>query len=548
VTAIHPNHYEGTKQMKRRIVMQDAQNTAIPNEYRSVPIGILVESATNPRKRFDEKNLEELAASMKAQGILAPLLVRELEERKYEVVAGARRLRAAKLAEFENLPVRIVKLTDAEAIEAQVTENLQREDIHPLEEALGFKSLLELGEPVYTVASVASRCAKTEAYIYGRIRLADLIPPVAEAFLKDQITIGHALLIAKLPASQQQEAFSAAFRGLWTSEGNSQVLIPVRELAAWIESNILLQLASAPFDKQDETLVPEAGSCVNCPKRTGFNKLLFPDVRKDSCTSPDCFRAKIDASVRKTLETKPQLIQISAAWNSREGAPLGRNKYVELEIKKGKANGASNKLPANQKPCETMTEAIVMDGGKRGQVVKVCADPTCRVHHPNTPSPQQVERERAEERKRIEKEKLAITTRHRILATILQRVSAPLKKADLQTVAHYLIGHLSYSQVPALAKRHKVEAKKDSTSAQEVLAKQVGTYDEAELCKLLLEISLLDSAYQRSTASGEDVLMDAAKRYRVDTEKLQKAVAEELATKREKTKGKPKPNSRKTAG
>ena len=164
--------------------------------------------------------------------------------------------------------------------------------------------------------------------------------------------------------------------------------------------------------------------------------------------------------MKKTLETKPQLIQISAAWNSREGAPLGRNQYVELEMKKPKANGATSKLPANQKPCDKMTEAIVMDGGKRGQVVKVCADPACRTHHPNTPSPQQVERERAEERKRIEKEKLAITTRHRVLATILQRVSAPLKKADLLAVAHYLIGHLSYSQVPALAKRHKVEAKK----------------------------------------------------------------------------------------
>jgi ParB family chromosome partitioning protein len=151
--------------------------------------------------------------------------------------------------------------------------------------------------------------------------------------------------------------------------------------------------------------------------------------------------------VRKTLETKPQLIQISAAWNSREGAPLGRNQYVELEIKKPKPNGASTKLSPVQKPCDKMTEAIVMDGGKRGQVVKVCADPACRIHHPNTPSPQQVERERAEERKRIEKEKLAITTRHRILATILQRVSAPLKKADLLAVAHYLIGHLSYSQV-----------------------------------------------------------------------------------------------------
>ena len=252
--------------------------------------------------------------------------------------------------------------------------------------------------------------------------------------------------------------------------------------------------------------------------------------------------------MKKTLETKPQLIQISAAWNSREGAPLGRNQYVELEIKKPKANGTTSKLSANQKPCEKMAEAIVMDGGKRGQVVKVCADPTCRTHHPNTPSPQQVERERAEERKQIEKEKLAITSRHRILAAILQRVSAPLKKADLLTVAHYLVGHLSYSQVPALAKRHKVEARKDSASAQKLLAKQVGTYDEAELCKLLLEISLLDSAYQRSTASRDDVLMDAAKRYRVDAEKLQKAVAEELAAKRDKkTKTKAKPKDQKTA-
>jgi hypothetical protein len=95
---------------------------------------------------------------------------------------------------------------------------------------------------------------------------------------------------------------------------------------------------------------------------------------------------------------------------------LGRNQYVELEIRKPKSNGASTKLPANQKPCEKMTEAIVMDGGNRGHVVKVCVDPACRVHHPDTPSPQQVERERAEERKRIEKEKLAITTRHRVLA------------------------------------------------------------------------------------------------------------------------------------
>jgi ParB family chromosome partitioning protein len=112
--------------------MPSTQNAVNNREYRSVPITALAESPTNPRKRFDAKSLEELAASFKTQGILAPLLVRELEESKYEVVAGARRLRAAKLAELEKLPVRVVKLTDAEAIEAQCVENLQREDIHPL--------------------------------------------------------------------------------------------------------------------------------------------------------------------------------------------------------------------------------------------------------------------------------------------------------------------------------------------------------------------------------------------------------------------------------
>ena len=138
-------------------------------------------------------------------------------------------MKAARLAELENVPVRVVTLTDA--IEARVVENLQREDIHPLEESLGFKSLLHLEEPTCTVASIAARAGKSEAYVQGRIQLADLIAPVAQAFLKDEIASGHALLIAKLPDSQRQEAFNAAFRGMWTTEGNQQVLIPVRELA-----------------------------------------------------------------------------------------------------------------------------------------------------------------------------------------------------------------------------------------------------------------------------------------------------------------------------
>jgi len=506
------------------------QKSTIQNnhEYRNLPIAQLQESPTNPRKRFNEETLKELAASFKTQGILQPLVVREREANQYEVVAGARRLRAAQLAELKAVPVRVVQLTDAAAIETQVVENLQREDIHPLEEAVGFRSLLDLNDPQYTVSSIAAKAGKSEAYVQGRIKLTELTPPIAEAFLADRITIGHALLIAKLPAAQQQEAFNAAFRQMWTSQGNTQVLIPVRELAAWIESNILLELAAAPFSKSDETLLPEAGSCANCPKRTGFNALLFSDVRKDSCTDPHCFRSKVDAHVAKAMEKKPELVQISSAWSSRDGSPLGRNRYVELELRK-----AAAKAIPTQKPCEKMSEAIVMDGGKRGQIVKVCADPSCRIHHGNRPSPRQLARERTAERKRIEREKLAITIRHRILATILERVASPLKKADLLAVAQYLIAHLSYNQTPQLAKRHKVEVDKNGSPEQQLL-KRVSTYDEAALGRLLLEISLLDSAYQRFGRSEEDALASAAKRYRVDTEKLAKAVAQEFAVKHKK--------------
>jgi ParB family chromosome partitioning protein len=90
--------------------MQTTQNAANHNEYRNIPVTALVASGSNPRKRFDETSLNELAASLKTQGFLAPLLVREAEENRYEVIAGARRLRAAKLAELASIPVRVVEL------------------------------------------------------------------------------------------------------------------------------------------------------------------------------------------------------------------------------------------------------------------------------------------------------------------------------------------------------------------------------------------------------------------------------------------------------
>lgn len=524
-----------------------------PSEYRNLPVARLQESPTNPRKRFNEESLNELAASFKSQGVLAPLVVRRVpsDAEQFEVVAGARRLRAARLAELATVPVRVVELTDAAAIETQVVENLQREDIHPLEEANGFRSLIEVEATKYTVAEIAAKCGKSEAYVVNRIKLTELIPPVAEAFLADRITIGHALLIAKLPPAHQQEAFNASFRQMWTSEGNTQVLIPVRELAAWIQSNILLELAAAPFNKNDAELVPQAGSCTDCPKRTGFNSLLFSEVRKDSCTDPQCFRAKVDAHVAKTVETKPKLVQISSAWTSqgREGAPLGRNQYVEIETVKANAK-RKVETPA-QKPCRSMAEAIYMDGGRRGQTVKVCADFHCKTHHAERQhlAPETVERQRAAERKRIQQQKLQITTRHRILAAILTKAASPLTKCDLQIVAMYALEKLDYNRATLVAKRHGLlKDGKSSDAIQQgrtALVKLVKEADETALSRLVMECSLLDSAYHEPS-SGDDRLLTAARKHRIDVDAVARAVRDEFVAKAKKAVAKAKkPSDRK---
>jgi len=121
----------------------------------------------------------------------------------------------------------------------------------------------------------------------------------------------------------------------------------------------------------------------------------------------------------------------------------------------------------------------------------------------------------------------------RILAAVLAKVAAPLKKADLLQIAQFAIARLPYSQAQTLAKRHKVEADKSNTSLESLLSKRIASYDETGLCRTLLELSLLDSAYQRGKGL-DDSLLETAKRYRIDTVKIEKAVSEQMTAKEKK--------------
>jgi ParB family chromosome partitioning protein len=176
--------------------------TTITNasEFREMPLALLTESPTNPRRSFDETFLNELAATIRTNGVLAPLLVRPKNERSFEIVFGAQRYRAAQIAEAATVPVRIKNMTDAEVLEAQLIENLQRRDVHPMEEAQGFKAVLDLEEPKYSIEQIAAKTGKSPTYIAQRLKLTELSAPVVEAFYADEIGVGHALLLAKLPA------------------------------------------------------------------------------------------------------------------------------------------------------------------------------------------------------------------------------------------------------------------------------------------------------------------------------------------------------------
>jgi len=510
---------------------------ATVNEYRNLPLAQLQESPTNPRRRFDEHSLNELAASFATQGVLQPLLVRAVNDDKYEVIAGARRLRAAKLAALKDVPVRIVALSDSDCAVAQIIENIQREGVHPMEEAIAFDALLRLESPRYDIAAVAQKAGKSPAFVAQRQRLVELIPSIAEAFLADQIGVGHALEIAKLPQPQQEKAFDAAFRTVWHGGKDTRVVLPLRDFTAWIEQNILLSLDKVPFDKNDATLVPEAGSCAECPKRTGFNALLFGDMgsHHDQCSDAGCFNSKLGQYVERQIAAKPKLVQIATAHGtSTNSAILPRNRYVALQL----TNPAKSKQPLSpyQKPCKHMAEAIVVDGGERGYTAKICAEPTCAVHFADrrTPDPTQLAKGREQRRKELEKRKLEITIRHRTLAEVLRKVSAPLDRADLVLIANAMLEKTEPLRREGLARRHKMVDGSISEvtypQVQKGLARLLRQLDESGLSKLIVEIVLLgcvESASQDET----DVLTATARRHRVDVAKLGASVVAEFATK-----------------
>jgi ParB/RepB/Spo0J family partition protein len=340
-----------------------------------IALGAIYPSPHNPRKRFDEAELNELAESIRAKGVLQPVLVRprkvsrpvkltakitgsEVWRDGFELIAGERRCRAARLAGLTEIPARVLEMDDKDAAEARIIENEQRADVTALEKADGYQHLIDAHG--HTTESIAQKVGKSVSTVRGLLRLRQLPEKARAALDAGDIPASTAQLIARVPTEFHRERVAAAVvQGIgWHNpetfndpkqaiktygNGRGDGALSYRETKELIERNCMVELKGARFDRKSLDLVPAAGSCEACPKRVGNLQKDDPEgyegVRADVCTDPQCFRAKTAAHQQRLREQaeasgKKVLAGAEAKGLFNYGGRLEYNApYVELEGK-----------------------------------------------------------------------------------------------------------------------------------------------------------------------------------------------------------------------
>ena len=190
--------------------------------YQTLPIYKVEPNPDQPRHDFDEEELEELADSIREHGIIQPLTVRELSSGYYQIIAGERRWRAARIAELSEVPVVIIEADDKKAMELALIENLQRQDLNPVEEALGYRNLME--DHGLTQEEAAKRVGKSRPAVANALRLLGLCPEVLEKVRTGALTAGHARAVLSLKTEKQQTAAAQKIIALGLSVRQAELL------------------------------------------------------------------------------------------------------------------------------------------------------------------------------------------------------------------------------------------------------------------------------------------------------------------------------------
>lgn len=510
-------------------------------QFQVLPIEKVFESPLNPRKHFNEKKMAELVESIRAKGILVPLLVRPINislngvvaETRFEIAAGHRRYRAGIAVGLKEIPLIIRDMNDADFLEVLIIENDQHEDLEPLEQARGYQTLLEQGK--YDIPAIALKISKSESYVYQRIKLLELIAGFQELLTNGKITAGHAILIARLQLDQQKELIKEG-SGLYAGWGPDRAVVSVRDLGKYIERQFHLDLNSASFKKSDPDLVPEAGPCTTCQKRTGFVPTLFPEIKKkDTCTDPRCFRAKVEAFTEIWIAEKSELtdqppLRLSQAWD-------GRIKKLSDDPKKPIPQGFYHEIEGKKDRCNSVQEGIMVDGHEQGQIKQVCVDPKCEKHHHGGSrynDPESI-KWKAEQKARDEKRKRAEAVRLRIMDAILP-AAGDLSRNNLVFLAEQLFDELWDEYRKKILARHEIKPVKIQHGFDQYgpMKKFILNCNTTDLARLLMEMALIRHCETPHWTDKRkpDPLLETARRYRVDPKKIEAELKAEAKEKK----------------
>lgn len=275
-----------------------------------VPLHQIKPSPLNPRKTFNEDALRELADNISKQGLLQPITVRPTvmdgSQQMYEIVCGERRYRACVIIQMIEVPCIIREMSDDEAFDAMITENLQRRDVDPIEEAVAFRLLTERGQ---STDELAVRFGKSVRYVQDRIRLGMLIEPLRKAVSAGEIPLRGGYLLARLSQAEQEEYVDDEF----DPDGEGDV--SVSEIEEWLDRHFR-KLWRAPFQDGstlNETWNPDGKlirRCYDCECNTCNQGCLFADMKTEEpqCIDEVCYQRKIQVYYDYLIERDKALI------------------------------------------------------------------------------------------------------------------------------------------------------------------------------------------------------------------------------------------------
>ncbi len=322
-----------------------ARFKASEGEMRNIELAFIGESPFNPRKSYDQAALQELADSIKEMGVFTPIRVRPAQImvgdspesgtcEGFEIVYGHRRFRAAKLAGEKTIPALVSDLTDAESARLQAVENLQREDLDPIEEAEGYGDYIKAHG--VTKDQLAEHISKSRTYVYNRLKLATLCE-LGRKFVRNRLLDADlATEVARLATEALQLDALQAITADCDADGEPTAFENFRDGRETIERQFKRHLSDALFDRTVIFLVKDRPDCHSCPERAGnMIELNATGKRADICTSPECFDAKrlahLDVLADAARKTGVQVIEgdeAKAMFISWDKTRLNSNKGV----------------------------------------------------------------------------------------------------------------------------------------------------------------------------------------------------------------------------